>query len=188
MNMPLVLFLGFGMTIAAVNDFRTGKIPNLLTFPMILFGIIYHSVMSGWNGLGFSFGGLIVGLCIFLVPYGMGAMGAGDAKLLGAAGAFLGPKGTIIVAVICVLLGLIYAMTLLVVHRTYARSFLQRCGITIKTLFLTRQFIPIPPEEHEKQPLLRFALPIALGTIIYIYLKLTGSNLIQDFLGFQFSL
>ena len=188
MNLFLVFFLGLGLTIATINDFKTGKIPNLLTFPMMLCGIMHHVVMSGWNGFGFSLGGLVVGLCIFLFPYVVGAMGAGDTKLMAAAGAILGPKGTIIAAVLAVLLGLVYAVVLLLIYRDYARSFLSRSGMTIKTLFRTGQFIPVPPDKDEKQPVLRFALPIALGTFLYAYLKVSGSDLIQHLLGFEFSI
>jgi prepilin peptidase CpaA len=188
MNLGVFLFLAFGMILATVNDFKTGKIANLLTFPIMLLGITYHCVMTGWNGLGFSLGGLILGHCIFFIPYAMGGMGAGDAKLLGAAGSFLGARGVIIAAVLSTLLGLAYALTLLIVHPYFTRSLLSGRGMTIKTVSRRGQFNPVPHNKNMKQPVVRFALPIALGTLYYAYLKLSGSDVIQQFLGSQFSL
>ena len=175
------------MIIAAINDLKAHKIPNLLVFPMMLIGLIYHGILGGLNGIGFSAAGLGVGIGVFLVLYLMGGMGAGDLKLMGAAGAFLGAKGVIIAAFISVLIGLAYAIVLLFIHMDYARSFLRRARIGIKSFFLTRKFISIPPSKDETQPKLSFGIPVALGTMCYLFLKMTGSDFIQDLLGVQVS-
>jgi len=188
MDVLIISFLCFGMTTAAFCDLRTGKIPNLLTFPMMLVGMAYHTSSTGLDGLGFSAGGLFLGIGMLLILYLMGGMGAGDAKLLGAVGSMVGSTGVVIAGVLSILMGLVYALVLLLIHLDYARSFLLRVGMTIKTLFFTGQLIAIPPRVGEKQPVLRYALPIALGTMSYVVLKITGSNIIQDLLGFQFSI
>jgi prepilin peptidase CpaA len=118
----------------------------------------------------------------------MGGMGAGDAKLMGAAGAFLGAKGVMFAAAMSILIGLVYAMVLLFIHMDYARSLPRRIWITVQTFFLIHKFIPIAPMKGEKRPKLKFGIPIALGTMCYLFLKITGNDLIQHLLGFQFSL
>ena len=188
MNFLLLVLLISGMTVAVFRDLKTSKIPNLLTFPMMLLGLAWHGGMNGLNGLWFSCGGLLLGIGIFLIPHIMGGMGAGDVKLLGAAGAILGPKGVVFAAAFSVLLGGVYAIVLLAIHHEYAISFLQRLWTTMKSLFLTGQLILFPPGKDEKQPKLKFALPIAFGTIGYVFLKYSGSHLIQDLLGIQFSI
>ena len=184
--LPLLLLTGMGM--AVFWDLKSRKIPNLITYPMMFIGLTVHGVANGLSGLGFSAGGLILGTCVFLIPYLLGGMGAGDAKLMGAAGAMLGATGVIIAAVISILIGFVYAVILLVIYPEYGRSFLQRAWMMLKTYLLTRQCIPIPPRKDEKQPTLCYALPIALGSICYVLFEATGSNLIQDLLGFQFSM
>lgn len=176
------------MTIAAFKDLRSSKIPNLVTFPMMLGGLVWHTGINGWNGMGFSAGGLFLGIGIFVIPYISGGMGAGDVKLLGAAGAILGPKSVMTAAVFSVLMGFVYAIVLLIVHHKYSLSLLKRLWATIKSLFLTGQLIFFPPGKDEQQPTLKFGLPIALGTISYVFLKYSGSRLIQDLLGLQFSI
>jgi prepilin peptidase CpaA len=113
----------------------------------------YHGIMSGLVGWHSARRAWVSGIGVFLIPYVMGGMGAGDAKLMGAAGAILGPKGVVIAAVMSILIGLGLRDVLLFIHTDYARSFLRRAGITLKTLFLTRQFIPIPPEKTKNNRL-----------------------------------
>jgi prepilin peptidase CpaA len=175
-----------GMVVATLWDLKNHKIPNLLTYPMMLFGLLYHGLSNGLSGLGFSSAGLIIGTCVFIIPYLMGGMGAGDAKLMGGVGAILGTTGVMVAAVISVLAGLVYAIILLLIHRDYGGSFLRRSWTTLKTFLFTRQWVPIPPAKEEKQPVLSYALPIALGTLCTVFIKVTGSTLIQDLLGFQF--
>jgi prepilin peptidase CpaA len=115
-------------------------------------------------------------------------MGAGDAKLMGGVGAVLGFKGVVVAAAISVLIGLAYAIILLIVYHDYRRSFLNSSWVTLKTFFFTRQWIYTPPETGAEKPVLCYALPIALGTLCTILIKLTGSNLIQQVLGFRLSI
>jgi prepilin peptidase CpaA len=77
--------------LAAVIDFRTQKIPNWLTIPALLSGILLRSLLGGWPGAKASLegAGLALGLVLPLVL--LRALGAGDWKLMGAVGAFLGP-------------------------------------------------------------------------------------------------
>jgi prepilin peptidase CpaA len=188
MNIFITSSLCCGMTIAAVCDLKAGKIPNILTFSMMLVGLLYHTSLSGFYGLGFSAGGLFLGIGILLIPYLLGGMGAGDAKLMGAVGSLVGFKGVIIAGVLSILLGLVYALILLLIHMDYARSFLRRIAMTMKIFFFTGQFLINPPDMDKRQPVLRYALPIALGAMSYVVLKITESNVIQNLLGFQFSI
>jgi prepilin peptidase CpaA len=186
MNSFLIILLGCALIISIIEDVRRLKIPNLVTYPTMVLAMGYHSFSSGLSGLAFSTGGLAVGLAFFIVPYLLGGMGAGDVKLMAAAGAIFGPKGICIASVLVILSGGIYGIILFTLYPKYMASFFKKWGVTIKGLFLIRKFIP--PEKDENQPILRFAFPIALGTFFFAYLKITGSNVIQNFLGVQFSI
>jgi len=177
---PLIILI-IGMATAAFIDLKIGKIPNLITLPMSLAGLIWHGYLNGIAGFGFSIAGLLLGIAIFIIPYIMGGMGAGDVKLLGAAGAILGVKGVTLTAVLSILIGFIYAAVLLFCHPEYFGSMLRRFWAMIKTLILTGQLIFIPPPVDRKQPKLKYAVPIALGSLVCVYLKINESNLVQYF-------
>src|SRR5580700_4645064 len=80
-------------TISAVYDVRSRRIPNFITVPAIAFGLLLHAIVGGWWQLATAAaGGLICGL-IFFVFYLAGGMGAGDVKLITAAGCLGGFSG-----------------------------------------------------------------------------------------------
>jgi prepilin peptidase CpaA len=84
--------LTIGVTlIAAFVDFRSNKIPNWLTVPAFFLGLTLRAVISGWAGAKASLEGAGLALILLLPLVLMRALGAGDWKLMGAVGAFLGP-------------------------------------------------------------------------------------------------
>jgi len=84
------LALSLGLAAAVVIDVRTRRIPNWLT----------GAIAGGGFGLAFGGGnvtpaqaalGVLTGLALMLPGHVIGATGAGDVKLMGAIGSFLGP-------------------------------------------------------------------------------------------------
>ena len=170
----LILLLLSVLIISAIIDFRSQKIPNLLTYPVMAIALGYHFVMSGPDGLLFSAGGLAVGIAILILPYLMGGMGAGDVKLMGAVGAILGARGVFVAFLFSAIAGGIYALILLLLNRRYFRGFFARQSTTLKTFMLTKQFIPIPADENEREPKLCYGIAIALGTLLSVFLEFSG--------------
>ncbi len=170
----LIIFLSCILVIAAIIDVWIQKIPNLLTFPTMVVALVYHCVTNGWDGLLFSAEGLALGSALFIIPYLMGGMGAGDAKLMGAVGALIGPKGVLFASLFTAVAGGGYALLLLLIGFKYFKGFIVRNAITLKTFAFTGQLIPIPADENEKKPRLCYGLAIALGTLFYIFLESYG--------------
>lgn len=84
------------LLIAVLLDLASHRIPNTLIVPALLVALAVAVAAAGRNGLLLSLIGLGVGV-VFLSPlYLLGALGAGDVKLLGVAGAFLGPVGAVV--------------------------------------------------------------------------------------------
>jgi prepilin peptidase CpaA len=168
------IFLSPFLAAAAAIDLRTQRIPNILTLPLILIALVYHGISSGTSGLLFSLAGLGAGIGLLLFPYLMGGMGAGDAKLLGAVGAFVGARGVFIAFLFTAVAGGFYALLLLVMKRRQLKGFLRSKLESLKTFILTRQYIPDATSERKAGPRLCYGLAIALGSITYIALDLTG--------------
>ncbi len=77
--------------LAAFVDFRSRKIPNWLTVPAFVAGLTLRTVLFGWPGAKSALEGTGLALLVLLPLVLMRALGAGDWKLMGAVGAFLGP-------------------------------------------------------------------------------------------------
>lgn len=94
-------------TICVVTDLRERRIPNVITLPMILIGILYMGIFNGWSGLGASILGMFLISFPYVIVFALGGMGGGDVKLMAAIGAWLGPAIGVWVLLMTVLSGLI---------------------------------------------------------------------------------
>lgn len=75
---------------AALTDWRSRRIPNVLTLPLLLCGLIVSAAFGGLPGLADSLGGSALAALPFVLLFLFAGGGAGDAKLMSALGAWLG--------------------------------------------------------------------------------------------------
>lgn len=78
-------------------DWRSRRIPNWLTVSGFAAGIAVNAVLGGWPGALSALAGAGLALVVLLPFVFLRGLGAGDWKLMGALGAFLGVRGIIIV-------------------------------------------------------------------------------------------
>ena len=60
--------------------------------------------------------------------------------------------------------------------------------MTIHIFMTTFQFMPMPPEKDLKQPVLKFAIPIAAGALGFVAMKIAGNDLIPALLEDNFKI
>jgi prepilin peptidase CpaA len=158
----------------SITDLRSQRIPNVLTYPTIVVALLYYLSLNGLDGFISSALGLMTGTCLLIVPYLMGGMGAGDAKLMGAVGAIVGVKGVIISFLLTAMIGGIYALLLIITKRYHFKGFLSNQLHKFIAFILTGKISPDDTAVLHTRPRLCYGLAIALGSIIYITLNLTG--------------
>jgi len=173
----IIICLLIVLSVAAITDIRSYKIPNFLTFSGMLCGILYHTVQNGLSGFLFSAGGVLVGMSLLIIFYLAGGMGAGDVKLLGSVGAFLGVKAVLMVGLYTAIIGGVYALLLIVLNPVESKSMVTRTYISLRTFVCRGELIAIPPGADEKKLSLCYGVAIALGAMVYIYLESFGHNL-----------
>ncbi len=121
----------------------------------------------------------MLGISLLFVPYLLGAMGAGDAKLMGVVGGVLGVKGVFYAFLFSAMVGGIYAVVLTLIYRRYFRGFYKKQLTSLINLLLIRKYIPDPGETGSEKPRLCYGLAITLGTGIYIAFDLSGYGLLS---------
>lgn len=95
---------------AAISDVRTRRIPNALTGPVLLTGFACAGWAGGVAGLADAAAGTLLMAAPFFVLFAFGKGGAGDAKLMGAIGSWLGFANGTIALVAVVLIGALVAI------------------------------------------------------------------------------
>ncbi|MFD0961200.1 A24 family peptidase [Paenibacillus chungangensis] len=107
---------------AFLTDVRWQRIPNALTGGFFLGGCLYGLLSGGWQQLMDSMLGAAAGFVPLLLLYGLKSIGAGDVKLFGAAGAWLGIGNVLQLMLFSMLFGGLIGLALLALRRTLPGS------------------------------------------------------------------
>lgn len=116
----IIWFFGFGLVavlvVLSVIDFRTMLLPDILTLPLIIGGLVFaywqQALLAGVIGAVIGYIGL-VGIELFYKRFrGVDGLGRGDAKLLAAGGAWCGWYGLAFILLIASASGLVHALLL----------------------------------------------------------------------------
>jgi Flp pilus assembly protein protease CpaA len=102
---------------AAVLDIRTRRIPNWLTVPLLVSGMVVSSLMGGTAGLMSAVGACLLLALPYVVLFAVGGGGAGDAKMMGAIGAWLGLHAGVVVLVCVAGIGGVLGLLRMIAHR-----------------------------------------------------------------------
>jgi prepilin peptidase CpaA len=150
-----------GMGAAAVIDLRTRRIPNLLTATLAAVGVGLAAAGFGRVGLGASILGCLLGLAFMMPGHIFGATGAGDVKLLAAAGALLGPKDTIYAFLYTAIAGGVLALVVAVARRRLSHTLASTSG-----LVTGREQARADVESASSDNRFAYAPAIAIGVVL----------------------
>ena len=157
--------------LACISDLRSRRIPNVLTFGAALCGIAAAALVDGTAGATTSATGWLVGIAIFFPFFALGGLGAGDVKLLGAIGAWVGPSIVIRVGLYSAVAGGVFAIAL-ALKSGYVRTAFRNIGFLVK--FWTKVgFQPVDglTLADERAPKLAYAVPMLAGLLVTLWLR-----------------
>ncbi len=164
---PIILGLAVALAlIAGGMDWRSRRIPNWLTVPGFFVGVLVNGLAGRWAGLEFALKGAGLGLLLLLPFVLLRSLGAGDWKLAGALGAFVGWQVLLTLLFWSVFVAGIMAVVLVI----YKRRFLQtlrnmgRLVGSMLTLHMPGTEVSLDNPESLKVP---YGVALALTTLFY---------------------
>jgi len=175
-SMSSLVVLGASL-VAATTDIWKFKVYNLLTFPLLLSGVVYRGWTGGTEGLRDSLAGMALGFVLFLLPYLWGAFGAGDVKFIAAVGAWLGLQPMLPIVLIGCLATGVYAMALVVLHGGYREAWANLQVAFYRLMILGRQLRAddnlervqtVAQEQERRKRLIPFSAMITVGIVFTI--------------------
>jgi prepilin peptidase CpaA len=148
------------------TDWRSRRIPNWLTVPALFLGLAANTLASGWAGAKSSLLGAGLGLGLLLPFVLLRSLGAGDWKLVGALGAFLGPSRLITVLVATVFVAGLMAVALIVWKRRVGRT-LRNLAHMVGSLFTLH--LPGPELSLDSPDSLKVPFGVAMAVAVVLY-------------------
>lgn len=157
------------LIIAFISDVKYKKLPNWLTAFGMVIGIIYHLIINGFDGLIFSFLGLIIAGLIFLILYAFKAIGAGDVKLFAAIGAIVGTQMVLYMMMYSIIFAGIIGIIILLFTKTFltklTQAFFSLVGSVMSSDF--SQLEHFKTTKHTRFPFMYAVIPAV--AVAYYY-------------------
>lgn len=174
------------VVLALIKDLRVRRIPNKLTIPFAVIGLIVNTILDFPGGLRTALMGLLVGFLVFIIPYAMKAFGAGDVKLMSALGALTDWRSILFIGLFSAVAGGIIVTASKVASGSFGGT-LRRAGhlLAFYLFSILALVVPVPTirskrekfridTSDKKNDYIPYALAIAAGSILTIVLSRTG--------------
>ena len=180
-----LMFVCAAMIVAAVIDGWKLKVPNWLTFPLIVSGWLFGLCHNfGWlegtgdGGIGASLAGTALGFALLLPVYAIGGMGAGDVKMQMGFGAWvaaffgLGAGLWVIFYAFCLatVIGGVLALAMIMIRGQYRRNAANTKEI-VGDLLKSSGIGEVADKAAQRKPrmhLLPYGIPLCIGFITYL--------------------
>jgi prepilin peptidase CpaA len=173
---PIILGLAVALAlVAGWTDWRSRRIPNWLTVPGLLAGVLVNSLAGGWLGLKASLLGAGLGLLLLLPFVFLRSLGAGDWKLAGALGAVVGPAVLVNLLMGSVLVAGVMALGLVIYKRRFVET-LRNIGkllASMLTFHMPGAEVSLNNPQSLKVP---YGVALALTTLLFGAGKMWGAR------------
>ena len=170
----LVLTVALAL-IAGWTDWRSRRIPNWLTVPGFLIGLGANVLAGGLPGLKTSLLGAGLGLLVLLPFVFLRSLGAGDWKLAGALGAFVGWGVLVNLLMGSVVVAGIMALGLVIYKRRFKET-MRNIGRILSSLIMFRMPAAEISLDNPQSLKVPYGVALALTTVLFGVGKIWGAR------------
>lgn len=161
------MICGVYLLVAFVTDIRSMKIPNRLTLPVTVTGVVTHLALGGWDGMVFSLAGFATGFGMLFLMYAIGAVGAGDVKLFGGIGAWTGFTFGVHVIIYSILYAGVIGVVIVLFRRDAAKR-IRSMAFNLISFFKLGSLKLVSHDKTLKFPFMLAVLPGFISSWIYM--------------------
>jgi prepilin peptidase CpaA len=170
--------LGLAVALALLAgwiDWRSRRIPNWLTVTGFLVGVLVNVLANGTAGLKTSLLGAGLGLLVLLPFVFLRSLGAGDWKLAGALGAFVGWQVLANLLMGSVFVAGVMALGLVIYKRRFKETLrnIGRLLASMLTLHMPGAEVSVDNPQSLKVP---YGVALALTTLLYSAGRIWGAR------------
>ena len=181
-NNLLVLCLVAMLLVAIITDLTVRKIPNSLIISGLIVSLVGQCFLTeGAGGLNWL-AGVAVAFACFIPLYLLRGMAAGDVKLMMAVGGFVGYPFVFTTVAYSYLAGGAIAISYVLFRGRFKQLLQNLYSLMFDQFIKTSSGVDMYDGKVIKQSVgqLPFAMAIAIGTLIALYLNTSGSDLILN--------
>ena len=155
------------VSIAAVNDLATRRIPNRLLLAGLAGALILYLASAERSALLLAaLGGMLLGLAIFLPFYLVRGMAAGDVKMMAVVGFFTGPDEALQVAIITWCVGGVMALAVILLRNRLKLAFANLGHLLFGFVMPGTKMSDMAPSRSAGS--IPYGVAIAAGTILVL--------------------
>lgn len=160
-----IIVLMITLIICTYTDIKENKIKNKLLIIPLIFGIIVQIIIYGIKGIGISAAAIFIPIGVFLIPFLLRAIGAGDIKLYCVIGAIMGPKFIFYNIIYTLLVGAVIGIVNAVSSGKIIKTIYNIYSLIYGAIFYKVQIKSNITKDFERFPL---AIAILVGTLIQL--------------------
>lgn len=172
--LPILGWAAAFLFFAVERDVHCQRIPNWLTFPAFLAAIVYGVFVGGIPGALDALLGAAAAFALLLLPYSVGALGAGDVKAAMVLGAGFGAGDVALQMLLAIGFGgavAVLRLALLGELGAFAKRWLHCLAATL----MTRRLVYLPPAPGSAAARgIPFAVAIALAVTAHQLMEIQG--------------
>lgn len=156
-------------------DYKERRVPNYLNALIAALGIAMQCAWFGWSGLTTGLLGGLAGLGLLIIPWLAYMMGAGDVKLLSAAGVWLGPVYVFWGFIVGAIIGGVVSVVMIALARRWSTAAANMQLATFKCLNPKLIFSEIGSVKSlgNDTQLIPYGVPLTGGMLIILALRLS---------------
>lgn len=159
--------------LASAFDLAQRRIPNRLLLIGLIAALPLHLMAAGPLALlSTMLAGMALGLVLFLPLHVLGAMAAGDVKLMAMVGAFTGPLLAFQIALATYCIGGVLALCIVLALRRSSQAF-ANVDAVLRPLLMRLRGLPLctEPMPYPSVGGMPYAIAITLGTLLVLWLE-----------------